>query len=36
LHAVSYGVFSNKSDADEMLKKIQAEENAQAWIKRVD
>jgi len=36
LHAVSYDVFSSKSEADQLLRKIQAEMDPQAWIKRVD
>ncbi len=36
LHAVSYDVFSSKSEADQLLNKIQAETDPQAWIKRVD
>ncbi len=36
LHAVSYNVFNNKPDADRLLKKIQAETDPQAWIKKVN
>lgn len=36
LHAVSYGVFSSKSEANQLLRKIQAETDPQAWIKRMD
>ncbi|MBN1598947.1 MAG: SPOR domain-containing protein [Bacteroidales bacterium] len=36
LHAVSYDVFSSKNEADRMMRKIQAEQNPEAWIKAVD
>ncbi|MGD2033599.1 MAG: SPOR domain-containing protein [Bacteroidales bacterium] len=36
LHAVSYGVFKNKSDADQLLEEVQTEQNPEAWIKKVN
>jgi len=36
LHAVSYDVFNNKTDADHFLKTIQNEVDPQAWIKKVN
>lgn len=36
LHAVSYDVFNNKSDADRLMKKLQDETDPQVWIKKAN
>jgi len=36
MHAVSYGVYSSKSEANTVLNQIKAKENPQAWMKVVD
>lgn len=36
LHAVSFGVFSNSSDANAFLAKMRTKENPDAWIKVVE